>query len=184
MGEEAAAQFRNDPDVKQILKEGKSFSAKRSRIIKELGEDGECHWNVAELYFGGKIDSIVVGYAKNYQGWHQHTWGLKSEKVVETTWSNIGNEAYFGVTLSKSQAKSFVKLTDKYGPGQGGVRTRKGGSVLRVKEQESMEPFKQQDGDRLQSPRVEHVEDHQGHPRRSGKSLSPRGFGNNKKEEI
>lgn len=49
---------------------------------------------------------------------------------------------------------------------------------------ESKEPFKPQDGDRLQRPRVEHVEDHQAHPRYSGRRLSPSGFGANKKERI
>lgn len=55
----------------------------------------------------------------------------------------------------------------------------------RLRKRESVfEPFKKQDGDRAQKPRVEHVEDHQGHARGSGKRMSPSGFGANKKERI
>lgn len=53
---------------------------------------------------------------------------------------------------------------------------------LAVRGQESMEPFKQSDGDKLQRPRVEVTSTHQAHPRASGKELTPRGFGANKKE--
>ena len=47
---------------------------------------------------------------------------------------------------------------------------------------EAMEPFKKQDGDRLQRPRVETVPEHQGHPRSSTKRMSPSGFGAHKRE--
>jgi hypothetical protein len=50
------------------------------------------------------------------------------------------------------------------------------------KTKESMEPFKPQDGDRLQNPRVEVTSSHQGHERASGKAMTPRGFGDHKKE--
>jgi hypothetical protein len=54
----------------------------------------------------------------------------------------------------------------------------------RKRKREGMEPFKQQDGDRVQRPRVEHVEDHQGHPRGLGKRMTPQGFGASKQEEF
>ena len=47
---------------------------------------------------------------------------------------------------------------------------------------ESMEPFKPQDGDQLQKPRVLPVEEHFGTPRSSGK-MRPRGFANRKRED-
>ena len=51
------------------------------------------------------------------------------------------------------------------------------------KTQEAMEPFKPQDGDQLQNPRVLPVEDGGGAPKPTGK-LKVRGYGANKKERT
>ena len=122
------SQFNNDPDLVLIFKKGKFFNS--DSMIKVKGIDGRCHWNVAELYDEGKIDEIIIGYAENFQGWHQHTWGLKKGKVVETTQSNYINTNYFGYTLSKKEAKEFVKFSNSVRPGQGFMRTNKGGSII------------------------------------------------------
>lgn len=123
-------QILDDPDLEKIMKDGDLLE--NPDIIRNLGTDGECHWNTGKLYSAGEVDTIVVGYAKNEFGWHQHTWGLKGGKVVETTASNLENTAYLGVSLSPEQSSRFAAFLARpeNAPGNGNVRTRRGGSVF------------------------------------------------------
>ena len=53
------------------------------------------------------------------------------------------------------------------------------------KTQESMEPFKPQDGELLQKPRTEdYPEEKSAHSVTTGKRNSPRGFADNKREKF
>jgi hypothetical protein len=70
----------------------------------------------------GKVDSIVIGYTNNGNGWYQHTWGLKNGRVVETTASNRNNSYYYGLELKKSDADAFADWTELNPPGGGVVR--------------------------------------------------------------
>lgn len=124
----AINQFLDDPDLDRIAARGVAYGPPAVRL--QGLPDGECHWNAAKLLSEGKIDQIVVGYARNEHGWHQHTWGLKDGKVVETTASNFTNTHYFGAPLTDGEAKAFVKLTGDNPAGGGMVRTSRGGSVL------------------------------------------------------
>lgn len=113
-------QIDRDPDVARITSSGKNFDSKSTKFVGM--EDGSCHWNVAELYRRGDIDSIVIGYTNNGDAWYQHTWGLKNGKVIETTASNNGNPYYYGLLLSKTEADAFTDWTAANPPGGGVVR--------------------------------------------------------------
>ena len=122
-------QVVQDPDLSDIMSRGVLWK----KIAKKyMGPDSKCHWNVAKLYEHGiSVTSIVIGYAHNGEGWHQHTWGIDMKKgVVETCPSNFENDAYYGMILTREEADAFVKLCKKNRPGAGMVRTRRGGAVL------------------------------------------------------
>lgn len=131
MQPEAKYQAENDPDLTWITKSGKVYKRVER---KYLGSDAQCHWNVGKLYKLGYVDTICIGYAQNDEGWHQHTWGLLNDGVVETTPSNFHNSAWFGVALSEEQADGFTKFMKRAKPGMGFVRTWKGGAVQRMGE--------------------------------------------------
>src|SRR5205085_2023148 len=118
----AKHQMETDPDLSRILSEGKFISTKGS--MEMLGKDGECHQNAGKLFEERKIDAIAIGYARTPPGpwedqWHQHTWGMKDGKIVETTRSNVGNRAYYGVTLSSKESAAFAKFTKANPPDTG-----------------------------------------------------------------
>lgn len=122
-------QLLSDPDLKHIHDHGKKYYSGDRKTIKM--RDGECHWNVSKLHDKKKIDHIVVGYAQTDRGWHQHTWGLKNDKVVETTpYDHENTSLYFGHKLSDNDANKFKQLTKNNPPGKGMVRTKKGGKVI------------------------------------------------------
>jgi 8-oxo-dGTP pyrophosphatase MutT (NUDIX family) len=120
----SGGQLKNDPDSTAIAHRGVAYRGRPSLIPMS---EGDCHWNIATLYEKGKIDTIVIGYGHNFQGWHQHTWGLKDGKVVESSGENSVNDVWFGVPLSNDEALKFCAHTTKNQPGQGMVRTQKGG---------------------------------------------------------
>jgi hypothetical protein len=123
-------QISKDPDAERIAAKGKLSKVKgRGGNAAKMGEpqlgtDGQCHWNTGKLYEEGKIDSVVIGFAKGSQGWHQHTWGMKKGKIIETTASNLrDNEHYFGLELSPVESTAFSLWVKGNPPGQGvGVR--------------------------------------------------------------
>lgn len=125
-------QLRDDPNKDHILSSGQRRSGRdlHPRNNTFLGQDGNCHWNTGRLYAEGKIDAVVVGYARNSQGWHQHTWGVKDGRVVETTLSNTRNLEYYGSQLSSTQSSQFSRFVARpeNRPGNGNVRTNQGGS--------------------------------------------------------
>lgn len=126
----APHQAASDPDLDLIIERGKSWT--KGEVDADpayLGPDSQCHWNTSKLFRDGKIDAVVIGYAKNSEGWHQHTWGTKGGKVVETTESNHQNSDWFGAPLSAPQSKKFAEHALREGnkPGQGNVRTSSGG---------------------------------------------------------
>lgn len=106
----AMNQLHNDPDAARILADGVLTKITKQNRMELLGTDGRCHWNTAELFESGVIDAIVIGYAKNSAvGWHQHTWGEKNGKIIETTQGNMSSTFYYGVTLDKKESAAFAK---------------------------------------------------------------------------
>lgn len=122
----ALDQYVNDPDKELIAARGRDWT-KIGKLFN--GPDGKCHWNVAKLYESGAIDGIVIGYAHNFQGWHQHTWGLIGRSLVETTIDNQINDHWFGVKLGPKRTQIFIDRCRKYGPGMGMIRTTRGGPL-------------------------------------------------------
>jgi len=121
-----AHQFENDPDKALIAVTGRDWT--KIGILYN-GTDTQCHWNVAKLFRSGIIDGIVIGYAHNFQGWHQHTWGLKGRSLVETTTDNKINDHWFGARLGPKRTKIFVDRCMANPPGGGMIRTMRGGPL-------------------------------------------------------
>lgn len=98
--------FGNDPHAGKIASSGKFFSMSgRTRVQSKANN---CHGNSCDLLKRKKIDAIATGYVLSDNGsWRVHSWGMNGNKIVETT--DTGNQAlgYFGVVLSKSEAKQF-----------------------------------------------------------------------------
>jgi hypothetical protein len=70
----------------------------------------QCHYNTATLYVKGTIDYICTGYALAQDGvWRSNSWGLKDNKVVETTQGGYVN--YFCAALNKTESKHFLEDT-------------------------------------------------------------------------
>jgi len=138
----ARHQYIDDPDKDKILAHGKDYT-KLGKFVRM--KDGCCHWNTCKLFTEGHVDHIVIGYAHNYQGWHQHTWGLKDGHLVETTSENTDNDHWYGYTLSPDEATAFADHCAKYKPGMGMVRTSRGGSLTElVRKAQSGKPSKTQ----------------------------------------
>jgi SPP1 gp7 family putative phage head morphogenesis protein len=114
-------QIDNDPDVLALLERGELQKGTSKKMVHMT--DGECHWNIAELYGKDDIDDIVLGYARGPDGdWHQHTWGLKNGKIIETTQGNATATEYYGMKLTKTEAKAFANHAKANPPGGGVVR--------------------------------------------------------------
>lgn len=99
-----------DPDLKALASRGQFFRA--NSPIKAFGRDHQCHWNAVDAFRKGKADAVVTGYVldEDRAVWRQHSWGLKGNRVVETTEGNFGSKAYFGVAFrTKADVAAFAK---------------------------------------------------------------------------
>ena len=95
-----------DPDLDAVLAAGVAFEATNVKHVPGL--DSQCHANVSRLW-AEKSErlQIVTGYALSDDGlWRCHTWGLETDRVVETTEMRL---LYFGVTLTTEGAARFAK---------------------------------------------------------------------------
>jgi hypothetical protein len=94
-----------EPQLKKIMKRGEIIDLPvkmhRMRAIN-------CHQNTSELYHDEKIDSIVTGWVLDYRDcvWRQHTWGIKGDKIIETT---VKRKTYYGVILNDKEGTKFMK---------------------------------------------------------------------------
>ena len=102
-----------DPDLKNILAHGQLFIPGKSGVSVQavLGKDHQCHWNASDLFKSGKADSVVTGYVLDGDRmiWRQHSWGMKGNRILETTEGNLGSAAYFGVRYSGKEAQAFAR---------------------------------------------------------------------------
>jgi hypothetical protein len=95
----------HEPHVGQLLSRGRDFNAADPDTCI-LGES-MCHSNAALLWrlSLGEV-GIVTGYALSGDGlWRQHSWGLRGERVVETTRPRV---RYFGFKLTGEEAEKFA----------------------------------------------------------------------------
>lgn len=91
-----------EPHLKKILDHGQLF---KHRVKRHWMIPGQCHRNAAKLW--GKDVSgttIVTGYARYGEFWQQHSWVLKGDRLVETTFRV---DDYFGVALDEFTALKF-----------------------------------------------------------------------------
>jgi hypothetical protein len=84
------------PDKESIIEELFDQSVVTAKdVIFINGNEGDCHNNCDDLFAEKKIDAIIYGYALSDDGlWRNHSWGLKGEKIVETTGERL---AYLGI---------------------------------------------------------------------------------------
>lgn len=94
-----------EPDLKDLLSEG--IVMKEAIYFEEMARSN-CHKNVAVLWQqkSGNLIALATGYALSDDGlWRQHSWGIRSGAIVETT---EPRKIYFGVRLEGSAADLFV----------------------------------------------------------------------------
>lgn len=93
-----------EDQLSELLSRG--FLRLPHQIITRYGEPCECHGNTSELWLAGEIDYIETGYGLDVDGmWHQHTWGIKDDEIVETTHVF---ERYFGFQLNNVEHALFT----------------------------------------------------------------------------
>jgi hypothetical protein len=93
-----------EPHLDELLGRGRGFAANRVRMRRL--EPHRCHGNAARLWYEstGAI-GIATGYACHGGLWVQHSWGVKGDRVIETT----GRFAhYFGVELTTRESLLFT----------------------------------------------------------------------------
>ena len=62
-------------------------------ILKPM-EGGACHDNVGKLWEKKKVDKWIMGFVLSNDGiWREHSWGIKNNKIIETTKKR---KIYFG----------------------------------------------------------------------------------------
>lgn len=91
-----------EPHLKDLLAHGQLF---KQRVKRHWMIPGQCHRNAAKLW--GKDVSgttIVTGYARYGEFWQQHSWALKADRIVETTFRV---DDYFGMALDEPAALRF-----------------------------------------------------------------------------
>lgn len=70
-----------------------------------------CYANVARLWRQGKLEGIGYGYARNddFGQWVEHSWGLTTEGILETT---VSRDGYFGLRFQGEHAYTLCDLHD------------------------------------------------------------------------
>jgi hypothetical protein len=104
--------YRDEPDLKLLLKRGEPFEECADLAP---GESGQCHLNTARLWSEQRETlAIVTGYALSEDGfWRQHSWLLRQKpdpgesRLIETT---MRRAKYFGVILTEAEAERFSQI--------------------------------------------------------------------------
>ncbi len=108
-GKVVVVEFHESPDFcKALVKFGEITPNDNLEIFN--GEDRECHTNSAVLWSQNRENySLVTGFALSDDSvWRRHSWvKTKDGKLIETT---IKREKYFGLTLKKELAESFLQV--------------------------------------------------------------------------
>jgi hypothetical protein len=92
-----------DSDLHQIINEVNLLDKYMVRL--EPGVAGQCHRNVAH-YSATKGYRICTGWALSDDGlWHQHSWCLAGNELVETT---VKRQRYFGIFVDGKDAEVFM----------------------------------------------------------------------------
>lgn len=96
---------KDDPDIDNLLTDGILLDKPNDILLS--GEMCQCHKNSAYLWMNNKSKyKIMTGYALSESGiWHQHSWLMNKDKIVETT---VNRSKYFGYILSPLESEIFV----------------------------------------------------------------------------
>ena len=72
----------------------------------------QCHKNSAFLWNSNRDKyKIMTGYALSSMGiWHQHSWILENDEIIETT---VDREKYFGYELTYEESKLLFEQYQK-----------------------------------------------------------------------
>lgn len=103
-GTELVAPPEFDSDLSSLISAGYLMSG---AVVEEVLQSRACHQNVAELWRQGKLSGIGTGYAFSGELWRQHSWGIRTDCIVETT---VTRSKYFGLLLTGEKADHFAAL--------------------------------------------------------------------------
>ena len=107
-GAEVCVPF-TERDSSYLFREGKLMPIKN--LSFQLGEEGECHSNSADLWRQNKKNmDMATGYALTEEDnmWRQHSWvSHKAGYLIETTEPRI---MYFGVVLRGIRRYIFLRI--------------------------------------------------------------------------
>ena len=95
----------DEPDCYQLLTRGTLFN--KPQDILYNGEMCQCHKNSVFLWEKNKREErLVTGYALSNIGvWHQHSWILYEDNIIETT---LPREKYYGYILNEMESENFL----------------------------------------------------------------------------
>ena len=139
-----------DPDLVTIGEQGKLFNdtMKLTNLaclpcsslvdIKDMQIPRHCSWNASKAFKAHIIDFIAIGYATPRETpeenvFHKHAWGIKDNTIIELTEPGViynADTKYFGIILTLEQCHAFVAKCETSIPGEGNLRTIKGGPVI------------------------------------------------------
>jgi hypothetical protein len=102
-----------DADVPRLIDAGFVMAGP---VLRRSMRRSDAHRNVAEIWAARQRELVGIGtgYALSVDGlWHQHSWGLRREGILETT---VPRVKYFGVLLQHRIADSFASANLAFGP--------------------------------------------------------------------
>ena len=103
-GIELVAPPEFDSDFPSLINDGHLMPGS---VVEEFLQSRACHQNVAELWRQGKLSGIGTGYALSGELWRQHSWGVRTDCLIETT---VTRSKYFGFLLTGERADHFAAL--------------------------------------------------------------------------
>jgi len=103
-GTELVAPPQFDSDLPSLINDGYLMPG---AVVEEVLQSRACHQNVAELWRQAKLSGIGTGYALSGELWRQHSWGVRTNCIVETT---VARSKYFGFLLTGDKADHFAAL--------------------------------------------------------------------------
>ena len=100
----------DEPDFYNLFTRGYLINKHADKLIK--GEMCQCHKNSAFLWNSNRDKyKIMTGYALSSIGiWHQHSWILENDEIIETT---VDREKYFGYELTFEESKLLFEQYQK-----------------------------------------------------------------------
>src|SRR6266851_5558718 len=102
-GREIVTPFTIPVDTSLILACGGPID-NTSRLVPGMAES-RCREHVAWLWRHHKITGVGTGWGLSNDVWHEHTWGMDRDGIVETTKLQ---DHYYGVIFGGKRAEGFL----------------------------------------------------------------------------